>query len=399
MSYFIKQLGDKDCGYTCIKMILSMSYKKSDFLYLNEPDIDRSASLRELMIFARKEGLDLGAYRAVDKNELFTKKANVPLLLPIAKGNLLHMIVVRKIYKKHILVQDPASGIYFMSKKKLLSIWNGEYLEIIEKNGSNFKLKKKHFVPPWMTCLTIFFEILSFLSLITALYFIDGKQSFYGSLALFMAYIIFEFVYRKILISSMKKFDKNLEIEKLAFNGRDFKRRYTDITKLKVLSVSNPVQLLSIIMMTVFGIVVLGINSPFNLISIGAILLFQFIFRIFEKTTYEYKRNKIDVIENDLASSVNLSTNKFLERLNLLNKETYSYISYCNLKKYVMVFLIIALSLLYVNLSNVNSLNFMLFHFFFYLYLNDNFEKILNFSKNYEEYKRYKALYLYYFGD
>lgn len=250
-----------------------------------------------------------------------------------------------------------------------------------------------------MTCLTIFFEILSFLSLITALYFIDGKQSFYGSLALFMAYIIFEFVYRKILISSMKKFDKNLEIEKLAFNGRDFKRRYTDITKLKVLSVSNPVQLLSIIMMTVFGIVVLGINSPFNLISIGAILLFQFIFRIFEKTTYEYKRNKIDVIENDLASSVNLSTNKFLERLNLLNKETYSYISYCNLKKYVMVFLIIALSLLYVNLSNVNSLNFMLFHFFFYLYLNDNFEKILNFSKNYEEYKRYKALYLYYFGD
>ncbi len=148
MSYFIKQLGDKDCGYTCIKMILSMSYKKSDFLYLNEPDIDRSASLRELMIFARKEGLDLGAYRAVDKNELFTKKANVPLLLPIAKENLLHMIVVRKIYKKHILVQDPASGIYFMSKKKLLSIWNGEYLEIIEKNGSDFKLKKKHFVPP-----------------------------------------------------------------------------------------------------------------------------------------------------------------------------------------------------------------------------------------------------------
>ena len=214
-----------------------------------------------------------------------------------------------------------------------------------------------------------------------------------------MAYIIFEFVYRKILISSMKKFDKTLEIEKVAFNRRDFKRRYTDITKLKVLSVSNPVQLLSIIMMTVFGIVVLGINSPFNLISIGVILLFQFIFRIFEKTTYEYKRNKIDAIENDLASSVDLSTNKFLERLNLLNKETYSYISYCNLKKYVMVFLIIALSLLYVNLSNVNSLNFMLFHFFFYLYLNENFEKILNFSKNYEEYKRYKALYLYYFGD
>lgn len=148
MSYFIKQLGDKDCGYTCIKMILGMTYKKHDFLYLNEPDIDRSASLKDLMMFAKKEGLDLGAYRAVDRNELFTKKPNVPLLLPISKGSFMHMIVVRKIYKHSLLVQDPASGIYLMSKKKLLSIWNGEYLEVLDKHGSNFKLKKKYFIPP-----------------------------------------------------------------------------------------------------------------------------------------------------------------------------------------------------------------------------------------------------------
>ena len=250
-----------------------------------------------------------------------------------------------------------------------------------------------------MTALTIFFEILSFLSLIVALYFIDGKQSFYGSLGLFAAYIVFEFIYRKILIQSMKKFDEKLTINKLAFEQKNFKQRYADMTQLKVLSVSNPVQLLSLVMMTVFGIVVLGINSPFNLISIGVIILFQFIFRIFEKTTYEFKRNRIDSLEKDLTCGVNLPTNKFLERINMLNKETYSYISYCNLKKYIMVFLIIALSLLYVNLSDVNSLNFMLFHFFFYLYINENFEKIMNFSKNYEDYKRYKALYLYYFGD
>jgi ABC-type bacteriocin/lantibiotic exporter with double-glycine peptidase domain len=129
-------------------MLLGMSYKKKDFLYLNEPDIDRSASLKDLMVFARKEGLDLGAYRIVNKEELFTCKQNPPLLLPIAKGNFLHMVVVRKINKRSVLIQDPASGIYFLSKKKLLSIWNGEYLEILNKYGSNFKLKKRHFVPP-----------------------------------------------------------------------------------------------------------------------------------------------------------------------------------------------------------------------------------------------------------
>ncbi len=148
MSYFIKQLGEKDCGYTCVKMLLGMSYKKKDFLYLNEPDIDRSASLKDLMIFARKEGLDLGAYRIVNKEELFTAKPNLPILLPIMKGNFLHMVVIRKIHRRSVVVQDPSSGIYVLSKNKLLSIWNGEYLEILNKYGSDFKLKKKHFVPP-----------------------------------------------------------------------------------------------------------------------------------------------------------------------------------------------------------------------------------------------------------
>ena len=152
-------------------------------------------------------------------------------------------------------------------------------------------------------------------------------------------------------------------------------------------------------MMTAFGVVVLGLNSFYNLISIGIILLLQILFNIFEKRIYESKQDRINTLESDLNNDNKISADKFIEKINLLNKETYSYVSYCNFKKYVMVFAIIALSLLYVNLSDVNSLNFMLFHFFFYLYINDNFEKIINFSKNYEDYKKYKALYLYYFGN
>ena len=62
-----------------------------------------------------------------------------------------------------------------------------------------------------------------------------------------------------------------------------------------------------------------------------------------------------------------------------------------------MVFLIIAMSLLYCNLVGNFAINFLLFHFFFYLYINEDLEKIINFDKNYEDFKYYKALYLYYF--
>ncbi|MFA6666926.1 MAG: cysteine peptidase family C39 domain-containing protein [Bacilli bacterium] len=398
MKYFIKQLGDKDCGFTCVKMLLAMTYKRKDFLFYQEPSIDSSASLRDLMLYAKKEGLILGAFRMVNRDELFLNKVISPILIPILENNMMHMVLVKKIKKNKCQIYDPSIGVYYLNKKKLLNIWNGEYLEVIQTLGSDFTLKKIELIPKRMTILTMFFEILSFGSLIAALYFIDGKFSFYVSLSLFVSYIVFEFIYRKILIQSMKYFDNHLIVSEFALNHHDFKTRYADMTQFKILAVSNPIQLLSLIMMTIFGIVVLGINSPFNLLSIGMIILFQIIFKVFEKYTYEYKRNKIDTIEKNLNYDVNIPTKVFVKRISALNYETYRYVSYCNLKRYIMVFLIIALSLLYVNLSEVNSLNFMLFHFFFYLYLNENFEKILNFSRNYDEYQHFKALYLYYFN-
>lgn len=396
MKYFIKQLGDKDCGFTCVKMLLAIMYKKTDFLYYPEPSISNSASLREIMMFAKKEGITLGGYRLLDKTKI-QSISKYPVLIPITRDEKIHMVLVKKIYKKSCVIYDPAIGVYRIKLDKLNSFWNGEYLQILNCLGSNFSLKKMRIIPRIMTLTTMVFEILSFASLIIALYFLDGSVSFYFSLGLFASYIICEFIYRKMLIQSMKYFDNHTMIDQFALNRQDFKNRYANMTQFKVLSISNPIQLLSLILMTSFGIVVLGINSPFNLLSIAIILIFLFIFKIFEKYTYDHKRNLVDVLEKDLSSVSRLENNVFLDKIKALNNETYSYVSFCNFKRYLMFFLIIALSLLYVTLSKVNSLNFMLFHFFFYLYLSENFEKIMNFGKNFEEYKHYKALYLYYF--
>ena len=92
MSYFIKQLGDKDCGFTCVKMLLSIYYHNKDYLYYPFPNIESRSSLRELMHFAKKEEMILAASRVVEKEEILKFKSKKPFLAPINKENNLHII-------------------------------------------------------------------------------------------------------------------------------------------------------------------------------------------------------------------------------------------------------------------------------------------------------------------
>jgi|GEM_PF-2154093 len=396
MKYYIRQLGEKDCGYTCVKMLWSIIYKRKDFLYYPVPSITNSSSLRDLMIFAKKEGVSLSAYRCIDKMNFFiAKRRNI--LIPIKQNDVLHMVLIRKTFINKIEIYDPESGIYYINKKKLFEIWNGEYLEVVNVIGSDYKITKKRIIPFYFTFLTLFFNFLSFCSLITALYFIDGSDSFYITLGLFLGYILFEFIYRKMLIQSMKYFDKHTMVEEFSLHRNDFKNRYVNMTQFKVLAISNPIQLFSLILMCILGIVVLGINSPFNLISIAIIFIFQLLFKYYEARRLGFIHKKINNIENNFEYISHQPNDIFIKQIDQLNNETYHCVSYFNFKKYLMVFLIIAMSLLYCNLVGNFAINFLLFHFFFYLYINEDLEKIINFDKNYEDFKYYKALYLYYF--
>lgn len=396
MKYFIKQLGNKDCGYTCVKMLLAMVFKKTDFLYYPEPDINQSSSFRELITFANKEGVNLKAYRIIDKDIKKIKKS--PFLLPIISDSILHLILVKKVKRKKCLIYDPSYGVYWLKNKDLKSIWNGEYLEVDKIKKGNFKLKKVNFISKRISLLSILFELLSFSSLMWAMYFINKNQSFYSSLILFACYIIFEFLYRKALIQGMKKFDNDLIIPEFSLNHMDFKTRYANMVKFKNIVITSPVEIISLILMTAFGIVLLIINNVINFLIILAIFLTLICFKAIESNTFSYKINKINKMEKELENISKNSNDVFVKKIKSLNAQTYQYASYLNLKKYLIIFIIISLALLYAKINSIDSINFVLFHFFFYLYLSENINSILNLDKYYEQFKYYKALYLYYFN-
>ena len=107
MRYFIKQIGEKDCALTCLKMLLAIVYKSKKFLLYPLDDIERTYSLEEIIKIASKEGVKLYAFRFKNKEDL-AKQTSFPVLVPIKSGNTLHMVLIKKIKKNKLLIYDPA---------------------------------------------------------------------------------------------------------------------------------------------------------------------------------------------------------------------------------------------------------------------------------------------------
>ena len=209
MRYFIKQIGEKDCALTCLKMLLAIVYKSKKFLLYPLDDIERTYSLEEIIKIASKEGVKLYAFRFKNKEDL-VKQTSFPVLVPIKSGNTLHMVLIRKIKKNKLLIYDPAEEPKWVDFYEFTKIWNGECLEINEVKGSLFKEKKFNLVSKPYKVLVPLFQLLSFGFLIFALFFIDENYSFLIPLCFLVAFVIFEFIYRTLLINEMKSFDNRI---------------------------------------------------------------------------------------------------------------------------------------------------------------------------------------------
>ena len=258
MRYFIKQLGEKDCSFACLKMLLAITYKSKKFLLYPQEDIDKTYSFHDISKIAKKEGVTLFGFRFKNKDNL-QKQTNLPVLVPIKSGDSLHMVLIYKIKKSKLLIYDPAGKPYWIDFYEFTKIWNGECLEISKVEGSLFKSKKYSFVSKPYKILVPLFQFLSFGCLATALFFIDSKFSFLIPLFLLFAFIICNFIYNRLLVYEMKSFDNtiltNLNVELTRDIAIRFNNRYGEtfvvpeplVTKVgaKIYSLTEPTKKMS----------------------------------------------------------------------------------------------------------------------------------------------------------
>lgn len=170
MSYYIKQIGTKDCAFACLKMMLAIIYRTKKFLFYPQEDKDKCYSLEDIIKIANKEGVELTAFRYKCKENIFSNDVT-PLLIPIKTKNILHMVLIKRIKGNKIQVYDPDLGIYWIEEDELMEIWNGECLEPKKIKKSYYNEPKKRIIPIKFRIGISIFQLSAFASLLSCLFF------------------------------------------------------------------------------------------------------------------------------------------------------------------------------------------------------------------------------------
>lgn len=392
MSYFIRQIGEKDCAITSLKILLANIYKRKDFLFYPQANINEALSLKDVIRIAKNEGVVLSAYRLKNKNEIKELKHKKSLIV-IKRRNILHLIYLKNIKRRGVVILDPKIGKVFMKFQDFFEIWNGEVLETVKVNGSNFDIKKKRIIPLYKEILMIAFQIFTYSLFLCGLYFINNTVDFLIPLVLFISFIFSLLLFNYLLINFMKKIDNDL-FKGIYRSEGNLKEKYLKITKLKTLIFTSPLELISSILLVTFSLIILGINSYLSLIIAFFVLFFQFLLKVISSSYLDYRKNYIENCENNLFLSEN--EENALSNFKVLNDEVYKFITLNNLKKFLLILIIIVGCLFLCSFEKEISLNYLLFHVFAIYYISSNFDKILDFNKNYEELNYLKSTYYYY---
>ncbi|MBP5694747.1 MAG: hypothetical protein J6X03_04870 [Bacilli bacterium] len=395
MDYFVKQIGSKDCAFACLKMLLANVYKSKKFLYYPQDDKDISFSLNEIIKKAADEGLVIGGYRYNNRDLIFDE-LTYPMLITLKQENKLHMVMVKKTKKDRLKVFDPAIGIYWMKKDDLYEVWNGEFLQVLEVKGSNYKPKINNPIPLKLRLPIFIFQVLSSIFLMLGLFFVNKEFNFYIPLLLLVGFAICEFTYKRLLISGMKYFDKMILERAFSGNNSNFKEKYLKMNYFKTLVLGRPIQLINSIIIIVFGIFILTINGYLNLINVTLICAFTVLLDFLEIKIFDARERNIEYSENTIFENGNYVGQNFINSISKVQKNVYDLVSYKNFKKYFLVFLTASVCLVYCAFSNEINLNYLLFHAVFYYYIADNVSKINELYLKTSEYTSFTCLFRYY---
>ncbi len=395
MTYFIKQIGEKDCGITALKILLANIYKRKDFLFYPQTSLNEVVSLKEIIRIAKNEGVDLLAYRVSDKKAEIKNLRAKKTLLVFKKDDVLHLIYLKKVRKHRIEILDPKNGLISLKIEEFLTLWNGELVEFNKVRGSEFYLKNKNIISPKVEVGLFIFQLVTYSFFLTGLYFINSNVDFFIPLSLFISFIFSLLLFNYCLMSVMKKTDLKLFLGIYKSEG-SLRNKYLKITELKTFLFTNQMSLLSSSLVIIFTLLILGINSYLSIVFSLSIMIFQITFFVFSNKYMIYRKNKIENLESGLFRYKQEEDEKLLDNFKKLNNEVYKFINLNNLRKYLIILIIIIASLFLSSFEGVISLNYVLFHIFSFFYISSNLDKVLSFKENYEKLNYLKSVYFYY---
>ena len=393
--YFISQVGQHDCAFTCLKMLLANYHHDKNYLFLKCED--KPYSFMDLKKIAQEYHMDVSGIRVERARELENNKG-YPFIVTLEKRKgVKHSVLVLGMSRKYIKIYDPETGKRKILSEIFYSQWDRKALVVNKEKGyqkikcdiqiNDFIDKKdKITIPIW--------QIISSISLAVGMYFINSNAYFFVPIIFLSLFIIFEIMFRKNLISAMQRMDDNIFNYQINAEKEQFYDFYRVMEKYRYVSLTIIPNLLYTVLISLFITSVLVMNSLTNLIYIFLALLLAI---IHVYIYLPYQKNKHDEIA-DKEATIKDVQNQFHFRsvVNSAHESAYKLGLFRNSLTYIEIAALLMSIITVMAISHVVNITYVVFYLCISVYLKDNFIRLMQYSEQSEEYNNQLVKLLHY---
>lgn len=390
MKYYIKQLKDNDCAFASLKMLLATITKSKSFLYLRQDLNKEEYSLWDVIQIAERNGVSLQGIKIQDLNNKIELEKSPFLALLRNDDDTTHLVFIRKVYKRKILVYDPKRGIYKLTIDEFIKIFTGIYLKVIERRPIFFKEDEQMLVSKTSIVISCVLKVVSSMLLMVGFYFVKEDSHFITPLSFVMAFVIVSILASVFTKKAAHKFDLKLTVALYSKEKNDFIKKYSDSQKYKKLLFVNPSKFITSALIALFFIAINIMNEHKSAVFFTAIVVLvifdYFIFK-FIKDKFNYKMCKL---EEELSSN-KLSQSIFIDKYTKLSKLTDKFSSFVMCRKFLNLFIIFCLAFTLMAITRNVSLNYLIFTFLTFQITFESISNIISYNSENEEAKALKA--------
>ena len=383
--YFISQVGQHDCAFACLKMMLANYHHDKNYLFL--PGKKDAYSFKELKDIASKYRMNTLGIKIKSVQELIGSK-EFPFMITLDKGKgIRHSVLLLKATKKYVKVYDPEVGKRRIPLDTLYEQWDLRAL-IIEKEQEyvhvecdfepiDFISKKdKVALPIW--------QLASGVSLLLAVYFINSSSYFFIPIILFALFFIFEIIFRKGLINALKRMDDNIFNYKITVEPSELYEFYKVEEKYRYVALSTIPNFIYAALVSIFMTVLLVMNGAINVIYVLLALVLAIV-HVYVYLPY-HKRKSNELAEEELKIKTVANQFQFRAVVNNAHDAAYQLGLFRNTFSYIEVAVLLMSAVTIMSLSHVVSVIYVVFYLCISVYLKDNFIRLLECSTQSEDF-------------
>jgi predicted double-glycine peptidase len=389
----IYQSQSKACGYACVKMALAHYGRNPKYGNLPEPLIRGLApSLKELVDFGELYGLRLAAYR-LEKPEDLADNHTYPILGVINEGGTGHMVFIRAHRHRSFLVFDPARGRRKIKDTVFFGMFSGIFLQAKSWEVKPYEGKRPQIVSPLVTTMAILFQFVAIVSLFAGFYYISSSGDFLTPVLLFSTYGLVEIAQRVFLVRSMKEFDEKYlpSVEAYSLGVRE--AVYTHYTDYKTAIFSGAPSVFGGALEIAALAALLAMNDLY--VGIGIVLLFALLSleHLFLAGPLTAKKEALEALEQGFLGGA-WKDGVPRPKGEMVVNATYRLTNFLSFRGFVLFVYELALALACTLLTGHVSLNYFILALMSFVFLGEEFVKLLSAIAARERVEREEAYFI-----